>query len=301
MKIHDLNAIASFVAVSRHQGFRAAAKALDIPSSTVSTRVSRLEQDLGVKLIDRTTRQVVLTEAGVIYLREVEPALENLGQASMKVNGLSDAPAGELRASVPVELGTVYGAKIISEYQSRCPDVEIRLDLNNRRINLLDEGFDVVVRAGRLDDAMLICKAVGHRQSMVTCASKQYLKAKTGIKDIADLAEHSCYTMSSASEPNRWKYRKSGRQKVVTIKSKGQVNSYIVLKLLAMQAMGIVRLPRFLVDHELASKALIALFPEYSLSGLAFHALYPESGKASRKIQEFVSVVDHVLRQPTQK
>lgn len=289
---HDLNCIRTFAKVAVAGSFRKAAKALNTPLSTVSNRVARLEESLGVTLLDRSTRSVRLTDTGRSYLTSVTPALDALAGAAQHAQDRLHEPTGSLKVSAPTEFGVRYLACTIAEFNASCPRVRIDCQLTNRRVQILEEGFDIVIRAGSLEDSTLICRGVGEAQQLVTCASAEYLSEHGTPRVPSELVNHACLLMSGTREPDRWTYLVDKRSEAISLESTVSVNNFSVLLELALNHMGIVRIPRFLVARLIASRSLVQVLSEYSLSPIQFHALYPQSGRLSPKVRCFLEALN---------
>src|SRR4051812_31935649 len=171
----DLNAVTIFLAIAEARTFRGAAKALGIPASTVSAKLAQLERELGVRLFERTTRVVRLTDAGRRYRDLASPPVEALVEAKRALADLRAAPSGVLRLTAPMELGEFVLGPVLTTYLGRYPDVHVHVDLASRQVNLVEEGFDVAIRAGELRDSSLISRALGTPQAFAIYASPSYL------------------------------------------------------------------------------------------------------------------------------
>jgi len=291
----DLNCINAFAKVAELGSFRQAAKALNTPVSTVSNRVARLEETLKVTLLDRSTRTVRLTEVGQSYLTSVTPALDALSNAANLALDNEQNPTGILKISSPIEFGVHYLPKVISEYKNSCPSVEIDCQLSNRRVQVLEEGFDVVVRAGFLDDSSLICRGVGTPQILMTCASPDYLKLHDEPKKPADLQKHDCLVMGGSQEPNRWNFMVNKKITATKIAPTVMVNNYSVLIELAQKHLGIINAPLFMVEPLIATGKLQQVLTNFTLAPRQFQALYPQSGRSSPKVQLFLEALDKCI------
>ncbi|MBX2838310.1 MAG: LysR family transcriptional regulator [Gammaproteobacteria bacterium] len=293
---HDLNSVTAFVEVARTGGFRSAAVELGVPASTLSTQIARLEQGLGIKLLDRTTRTVQLTEAGNVYLSAAKPALEALAEAAQTAKGQSASPSGKLRVTMPTEFGQHYMPIVFTKFSNAFPDVTLQCDLLNRRVNLLEEGYDVALRAGRLADSTLICRAVGPNQQMVTCASPDYLDTHPALATPDDLDKHKCITMSKARGTDSWNFKTSKGKTNIKITPFASVNNFFVLRDIAICSGGIIRIPRFLISKEIESGQLLEVLKDFTPNGLAIHALYPPSGKLSLKTKGFITALEQSMQ-----
>ena len=171
----DLNAIVVFVKLVELRSFRAAAQALRLPRSTVGLKISQLEEHLAVRLFERTTRSVRVTDAGNAYYREVAPALQAIGDGERAIAGLQAEPTGQLRWTGPADFDVRVLGDILSEYTRLYPKVQVQVELTDRRVNLIEESFDVALRAGPLDDSSLVMRKLGKPQRLMCYASAHYL------------------------------------------------------------------------------------------------------------------------------
>ena len=287
----DLNAVAIFSSVVQQRSFRAAAKALDIPRSTVSLKVAELEKQLGVRLLDRTTRVVRPTDAGRTYLASVLPALESLGEAARSLADLQGTPSGVIRVTAPPELGQFLFGRVLSAYRDRYPQVRVQIDLTARRVDLVEDGYDVAVRAGELADSALIARPLGPPQRLPLCASPAYLRRRGLPRHPSELREHDCLVMNDRQEPTRWEFR-DGRQRVlVRVEPHVAINSFVVLRDLALSGHGITWLPHFLARPCLRDRTLRELLVPFRPPDRSYHALYPSSRRFAAKVRTFIEVL----------
>ena len=187
----DLNLVTAFVRVVEQQSFTSAAKALGLPKSSVSRRVTELEEELGVQLLHRTTRKLALTEAGRSYFEQAERALTELQAAAESATGMDTEARGIVRVTAPVDIGVMGLADIVTEFVRAYPDIHVELSLSSKVVDLVAEGFDIGIRAGKSRDASLVSRRVGN-SALGLYASPEYLSARGKPQTLAELPDHDC-------------------------------------------------------------------------------------------------------------
>ena len=291
----NLNAITAFLRVAEQQSFRGAAKTLGVSKSTLSQRVAALEDQLGVQLFWRSTRSVRLTDIGESYYRAVEPALMAIMDAERQLNDNHDRPRGRLRLSAPVEMGQCVLGSVLARYATLYPDVDLIVDLSDRKVNLIEEGFDLAIRVGPLDDSSLICRKLSVLGSLRLYASPDYLNSNGTAKTPRDLAKHDCLVMTSQQEPVTWHLEGPEGTVSVAVRPRLAVASWGILRELAVASVGVTRLPELTGMHEVASGRLVEILPEWAPQGDACYAVYPSGRNPSAALRAMVELLSEHL------
>lgn len=291
----NLNSIAAFLHVAEKQSFRGAAKSLGLSKSTLSQRVSTLEDQLGAQLFWRTTRSVRLTDIGENFYRTVEPAFATILNAERQISDIQDHPHGRLRMSAPVEMGQCVLGNVLKRYAQLYPDVDLVVDLSDRRVNLIEEGFDLAVRTGPLDDSSLICRKLSTLGSLRIFASPDYLKVHGTPKIPRDLSDHACLTMTGKQEASTWHLEGPEGTVSVPIKPRIAVGSWGILRELAVAGLGIAQLPELTGMHGTGEGDLVEIMQDWAPQGGACYAVYPSGRNPSPALRAMVDLLGQQL------
>lgn len=276
----DLNDVAVFEKVVSEGSLTAAASRLNQPKSSVSRALSRLESDLGVRLLQRTTRKLHLTEAGQVFFERTRRVLGELRDAEQAVTQLQESPRGNLRITMPVELGMKFMGRVVAEFMQRYPEVSIEAELSGRMVNLVQEGFDLALRIGELQDSSLVAKRLGNLSGRFF-ASPGYI-ARHGLpKKPEDLDSHEVILFMQPRENSLQLFKQSLRAGAQgpgcrrTVKGRLTVNNSSMACDAAVAGIGIALVPAFLSADAVASGQLLPVLPEYRVCHGGLYAMYP--------------------------
>lgn len=281
----DLNEIFIFAKVVDTQSFTTAARELGLPKSTVSRKISQLEERLGAQLLLRTTRKLKLTEVGAVYYQRCARIAAELEMAEREVTEMQSEPRGLLRLTAPVEFG--FLGDVAAEFLRRYPKVEFDIELTGRKVDLIEEGFDVAIRAGYLDDSTLVATKLGDAIFWL-CASPAYLASRGTPRSIDELSAHWCVVFGVGQRRRTWRLREAGEVREVPIAGPIATNSLSMAHRAALAGLGIALLPPTLCVDDVASGQLCRLLEDAVLPQGALYAVYPQSRNLSVKVRTFV-------------
>ena len=281
------SAIATFVKVVDKGSFAAAADATGLSAPMVGNHVRYLEAHLGGLLLNRTTRRQSLTELGRSFNERCRTILAEFEAAEADALGLHAAPRGLLRITAPHSVGTIVLPGVISAYLARHPEVEIDLVLSDKRLDLLDEGFDVAIRGGELPSSGLVGRSLAPLQ-LVVCAAPAYLERAGMPTALAQLSAHQCLDFTGSATPGVWHFVRPAGPVQVSVRGRLRVNSGHALRLAALDGLGIGLLAEMLVRADLAAGALVRVLPEETPLSRPLHALMLPNRRPSAKIRSFV-------------
>ncbi|MEQ8665157.1 MAG: LysR family transcriptional regulator [Rhodospirillales bacterium] len=284
-------AVRTFNRVADLGSFAAAARDLGMSTSSVSRLVAELEAELGVRLLNRTTRRLSLTDSGIAYRErsgELIDAFEELNEATRAQSG---KPSGLLRVTTSITLGESWVVQLLPAFNARYPDVYVGLDISDRVCDLVAEGFDVGVRSGPLKDSSMIARHMMELHYIV-CGSPEYVAAHGMPRSPDDLARHKCILYS---QPNltgeTWWFEHHGGEITVPVEGVMNVNNAWSVRVLMIAGVGIGFVPDFVVAHDLEAGRLLRLMPDWAASADDVHAVYPSKRHLSPKVRAFV---DHL-------
>ncbi len=279
----DLNRVAVFLRVVEAQSFTAAAEALGLPKSSVSRSVARLEESLGVQLLQRTTRALQLTEAGRVYFEEASRALSSLEQAHETLSQLDGRAQGAVRITAPVDLGAQVLAPLAARFTRRTPGITLEFVLTGKLLNLVDDGVDLAVRAGTLRDSSLISRRVNGLEPWLF-ASPAYVDARGTPGSVQQLADHDCVLFRPRRGHQEWVL--TGPDGVSRITARGPVaaDDFMFLREAVLAGAGIGLLPALHCAEEVARGRLVRLLSTYTGPSAPLHVVWPASRHVPRRV-----------------
>ncbi len=282
-----LSAMQAFARVVSSGSYAEAARRLGLTRSAVSKAVSELEQGLGARLLDRTTRRVAPTEAGLAYYERCVAILAQVEETEAQISRLHDEPKGVLRVNGPMSFGMMYLSAAIAAFMQKYTELKVELTLNDRFIDPLEEGVDVTIRIGDLEDSSLIARRLSSTALMLV-ASPDYLAAHGEPQTPRDLATHRALIYGHSTSTQRWKL--ADKSEVVTVPVNGCLasNNGDVLCDAAVAGIGIARLPLFLVCDQIRAGSLQEILPAYAPGDLDIHALYAPNRYLAAKTRVFI-------------
>jgi DNA-binding transcriptional LysR family regulator len=283
-----LAALEAFVKVAETRSFSEAARRLRTSKSVISRQIAGLETELGARLFHRTTRSMTLTEAGRRYFDRAARILADLEEAKLSVSQLQAAPRGKLRVNAPMSFGFLHLASALGDFISRYPEVEIDVTLNDRFVDLVEEGFDVAVRIGSLQDSSLVARKLAPIRRAI-CASPDYLKVRGVPASPEHLKAHDCLCNSNLPAGREWRFvTVDGKPVIVEVKGPLTANNGDALKVAALKGLGFAYLPTFIVGSDLQAGALVTVLDKFIPQDLTLNAVYPHSRHLSPKVRTFI-------------
>ena len=282
-----LDGVAVFVAVINSGSFTAASESLGHSTSYISKEVSRLEKRLGSRLLNRTTRTISLTDAGRAYYERCQQIVIDAENASRSVSSLQDEPRGLLRVNAPTSFGSRHLLEYLSKFLHRYPEVNLEIEFNDRIIDVVAEGYDVVIRVGNVRDSNLVARPFT-RSKTVIVASPEYLSRHGTPENPSELADHHCITYSLEANPLSWEFRKEDEHVQVKLASRALCNNADIMVSLACDGVGIARMPLFTCNREVDEGKLKIILEDFEQREFNVYAVYPHRQYLTAKVRVFV-------------
>jgi len=282
-----LRSMQIFVEVTRAAGFSAAATRLGLSRAQVSKSVMQLEQHLGTRLFNRTTRRISLTDVGNAYLERCIDILQEIEETEAVAAAQTREPRGRLTMSAPTSFGILHLQQALPAYLRQHPQVQVSLNLADRFIDVVDEGFDLVIRIAALEDSTLIARQLAPCQRLL-CAAPAYLE-QHGIPQVPqDLALHHCLVYSNELKPDSWRLQGPGGIESVRVNGPVCADNGDILRASAVAGLGITLLPTFIVGADLQAGRLQQVLADYRPPTISIYAVYPSRRYLSARVRSFV-------------
>lgn len=290
-------AVAIFLRVAELGGFTRAADSLGLPKASVSNAVQRLEASLGTRLLHRTTRKVQLTQDGQLFYDRSRDLLAELDELESLFQHEGPRIGGRLRVDMPNGLARNLVVPRLPEFLAAYPRLEIELSSTDRRVDLIEEGFDCVVRVGSLHDARLVARPLG-RLRLVNCASPDYLARFGTPRRLDDLAGHRLvhYVQALGSRPGGWEYVEDGEEREIPLGGVVTVNNADAYQAACLAGLGIIQTPEIGVRELLAAGRLVEVLPRYQAAPMPVTLLYAERRHLSKRVRLFMDWLGEALR-----
>ncbi|MDR6677776.1 LysR family transcriptional regulator [Pseudomonas oryzihabitans] len=292
-----LRALEAFVRIVELGSLTAAAERLELSRSALTKHLAALERHYGTRLLQRTTRTLSLTEAGRTLYEGIVPLLGDLDALEQRLQEGHERPRGRLRVSAPLTFGVRHLAPLVSSFLQEYPDVSIDLELSDRQVRLVEEGFDLAVRIGELSDSSLVAQPLGAVELFV-CAAPAYLQLHGRPEHPSELRQHRCLLYSYASDGDDWEFQRGTERMQVKVGGPLRANNGSVLHRAALDGHGIIRQPDFLVGEDIASGRLARLFATWHTQAIAIHAVYPHRRLVPAKVRVFIAWLQRHLVTP---
>jgi DNA-binding transcriptional LysR family regulator len=293
----SLDDLATFAAVAEAESFSAAARRLQRSKAMVSVAVARLEQQLGARLFQRTTRRLSLTESGKATLPHAQRAVTAAQEALDAATQTTARPRGELRVNAPMSFGLAHVVPALGALSRLAPEVVVDLVLDDRVLDLIEGGFDLALRIAELPDSSLVAQRLSRSRSVLV-AHPDYLSRHCAPRRPADLALHSALLYSLSPTSARWTLHRGKRSETVRVKPALKANSSLALQQALAQGLGVARMPLFLVGEELRQGRLVQLLPDWNVPELGIFAVTTSRAYQPAKTRAFIEFFKSRLGEP---
>lgn len=293
-----LDDIAVFLEVVDAGSFTAAAEKLNLSRPVVSKYVSRLEKRLGARLLNRTTRTLSLTEAGDILYQRSAPGLAAIAEAQAEVSRFQSTPTGTLKLNVPMSFGIAHIAPLLPGFLAEHPGISVDLQLQDQKLNVVQEGFDASIRISELTDSSLVARRLGPCRHVVV-AAPSYLAQNDAPATPPELRQHATVTYQYQDSATEWVFRDK-RDKAVSVKITGRLNANnsLALREMVLGGAGIARMPTFMVGEDIRAGRMVQLLPGYRSPEPAISLVYAQRRYLSPKVRAFLDYLLEHLREP---
>lgn len=276
-----------FVRVAKAGSFAGGARELGISRAMATKHIMQLEGSLGSRLFNRTTRSLNLTDVGASYLERCQQVLLDIEEMEAAVTHLQTEPRGILKISAPPVIGATHITRAVVEFLKIHPDLKIDIVLQGSPGDLIDEGIDIAIYLGALDDTSMVARKLA-TSPLVVCASPDYLDKYGTPKTPEDLMDHSCLVNWAIAPRHKWQFRTESGLKIITVAGRVQSNAAHSIRISALNGLGLVMLPTYIVGGDIEKGALKVVLDNYILPPLDIHAVYPHRRYLSAKVRAFL-------------
>lgn len=302
MPMDKFNDINIFVRSAQTRSFSVAAQHLGMSPSAVSKAVMRLEESLGIRLMNRTTRKITLTDDGAAFYERCRQILGELEEAELELKRAQSTPTGTLRIDLTTELGQLHIIPALPQFMERYPDLKLNISLSNRMADVIEEGIDAVVRIGVGPDSSLIMHGLG-TASFIVCAAPNYLKRYGIPQTLEDLKHHNCISFVSpwTGRVFDWQFQDNGQQISIPVEGNLCLNNGKSLLDVALAGVGIVQVYNYIVGEAIAQGKLKPVLENYVAPGSPISVVYPQKRHLSAKIRAFIDFISELMKQLRQQ
>jgi DNA-binding transcriptional LysR family regulator len=276
--------VTEFVAVAETESFTAAAKRLDSSVANISRQIQALENRLATKLFHRTTRKVSATEEGRVFYHHCRQLLDGLDDAERAISNLQTKPTGKLKITAPLSYGEKFVAPLVNDFAIEYPDLDIEMLLSNQQFDLIENGFDLAIRLGVLEDSTLVARKLADRTQYV-CASPHYLAQYGQPHTLSELNSHNCLLGTL----DYWRFEEAGKQNNLKVTGNLRYNSGPALRDAALKGLGLVQLPDYYVGELIAAGELVPVLNKQCQSMEGIWAVYPSNRHLSTKVRMLIN------------
>jgi DNA-binding transcriptional LysR family regulator len=284
-----MTSIATFVKIAEAGGFAAAARKLGVSPSTVTTQIQDLEDRLGVRLLNRSTRKVSLTDIGKAYYERCMHILADMDEADSAIHAMHGKPSGTLHLNVSIAI-PFFVAPVITEFTSLYPDVKVNMTMSDQMVDLVEEGIDLAITTMPVPNSNLVMRRVGSVRLLV-CGSADYFARHGMPRGPDDLVNHNCMKYTFSSWGSEWRFKSPEGPRAVQVTGNMEANSVNALKLAAVLGQGLILAPDFLMMGEIKSGKLIPVLTEFCTPELPINAVYPHRQHLATNVRSFLELV----------
>lgn len=286
-----------FCTVVDKGSFVGAAEPLEMSKAAISRYVSGLEERLGVRLLHRTTRKLSMTEEGRQFYHQARDVLTLMDQAEEAVSSSAPEPSGVLRINAPVSFGVLHLAPVWADFMKVYPNVELDISLNDRLVDLVEEGFDAAVRIARMESSSLVGRRLAGTR-MCLCASPEYLANHPEIRSLSDLTEHGVIAYTNFASGNEWQFEGPHGSETVRTRSSVRCNNGDTCRSIALAGGGIALQPSFMVAEDLRKGDLVEILPAYQSVELGIYVVYPTRKHLATKVRVLINFLAERFAHP---